>query len=45
VEEVRAKVKQVLSDPSFARNARRISEQMQVYGGASKAAYLIEGFI
>jgi len=43
VEEVRAKVKQVLSNPSFAKNARRISEQMQLYGGATEAAYLIEG--
>lgn len=42
VEELRAKVRQVLSDPSYAINARRISEKMQTYGGASEAACLIE---
>ena len=44
VEELRAKVKQVLSDPSYAMNARRVSEKMQTYGGASEAAHLIEDF-
>jgi UDP:flavonoid glycosyltransferase YjiC (YdhE family) len=44
VEEVRLKVRRVLSDPSFTTNARRIGEQMQRYGGASGAARLIEGF-
>jgi UDP:flavonoid glycosyltransferase YjiC (YdhE family) len=34
----------VLSDPSFTTNARRISEKMQTYGGASEAARLIESF-
>ena len=45
VEEVRAKIKQVLCDPNYAWNARRISEQLQLYGGASQAAYLIESFV
>jgi len=44
VEEVQAKVRRVLSDPSFTINARRISEKMQAYGGASEAARLIEDF-
>ena len=44
VEEVRAKVRQVLSDPSFTINARRIGETMWGYGGASEAARLIEDF-
>lgn len=44
VEEVRAKVRQVLSDPAFTINARRIGEEMRSYGGASEAARLIEDF-
>ncbi|MDH4137689.1 MAG: hypothetical protein OEW09_13395, partial [Anaerolineae bacterium] len=44
-EEVQAKVRRVLSDPSFTINARRVSEKMQAYGGASAAARLIEDFI
>jgi len=44
VEEVRAKVRRVLSDPSFTINARHIGERMRGYGGASEAARLIEGF-
>jgi MGT family glycosyltransferase len=44
VEELQAKVRQVLSDPSYAMNARRVSEKMQTYGGASEAARLIESF-
>jgi UDP:flavonoid glycosyltransferase YjiC (YdhE family) len=44
VEELRAKIKHVLSDPAFADNARRISQRMRSYGGASKAARLIEQF-
>lgn len=43
-EEVRAKVRRVLSDPSFTTNARRIGEKMRAYGGASEAARLIENF-
>ena len=45
VEELQARVREVLSDPSYATNARRISENMQTYGGASEAARLVEGFI
>ncbi|MGB6837095.1 MAG: nucleotide disphospho-sugar-binding domain-containing protein [Dehalococcoidia bacterium] len=44
VEELRAKVRQVLSDPSFARNARRMAETIRTYGGASEAARLIDSF-
>jgi len=44
VEEVRAKVRRVLSDPSFTLNARRVGEKMRTYGGASEAARLIEDF-
>ena len=44
-EEVRAKVFKILSDPSFAENAKRISERMKTFGGASEAARLIEGFV
>ena len=43
-EEVQAKVRYVLSDPSFTINARRISGKMQTYGGATEAARLIENF-
>ncbi len=41
-EELRAKVRQVLSDPAYALRARRISEKMRAYGGAAEAARLIE---
>jgi len=41
-EELRAKVRQVLSDPSYSIHARRVSEKMQAYGGTSEAAHLIE---
>jgi len=43
-EELRAAVRRVLRDPSFARNARRVSEKMRAYGGATEAARLIEEF-
>ncbi|MGB2854781.1 MAG: hypothetical protein WBC55_10065, partial [Dehalococcoidia bacterium] len=45
VEELRAKVRKVLSDPSFTENARRLGEKMRAYGGASEAARLIEDFV
>jgi UDP:flavonoid glycosyltransferase YjiC (YdhE family) len=45
VEEMRSKVRQVLSDPSFAANARRVAENMRSYGGAAEAARLIDRFI
>ena len=44
VEELRAKVRQVLSDPSFRLNAGRIAESIRTYGGASEAARLIDNF-
>lgn len=45
VEDVRAKVRRVLSDPSFTANAMRISRKIGAYGGASQAARLIEDYI
>jgi UDP:flavonoid glycosyltransferase YjiC (YdhE family) len=42
--EVRTKVFNIFSDTSFTENAKRISERMKAYGGASEAARLIEGF-
>lgn len=44
VEELRAKINQVLFDLSYKENARQISKKMQTYGGALKAASLIESF-
>jgi MGT family glycosyltransferase len=44
VEELRAAVRRVLSDPSFAAGARRIAETMKSYGGAPEAARLIDRF-
>jgi UDP:flavonoid glycosyltransferase YjiC (YdhE family) len=44
VEELRVKVRQVLSDPSFRLNAGRIAENIRTYGGASEAARLIDSF-
>jgi UDP:flavonoid glycosyltransferase YjiC (YdhE family) len=44
VEELRAAVKRVLTDPSFRNNARQIGERLRAYGGASQAANLIEQF-
>ncbi len=45
VDELRATVKRVLADPSYAENARRTGERMRSYGGVSQAAHLIEQFI
>jgi MGT family glycosyltransferase len=42
VDELRAKVKQVLADPAYTANARRISDKMQTYSGAGEASRLIE---
>jgi UDP:flavonoid glycosyltransferase YjiC (YdhE family) len=42
---LRGTVRQVLADPSFTENARRIGEKMRGYGGASQAAQLIEEFV
>jgi MGT family glycosyltransferase len=44
-EEVRTKVFHILSDTSFVENARRMSEKMKAYGGASEAARLIESIV
>lgn len=44
-EELRTTVWHVLTNPSFAQNARRMSEKLRAYGGASQAASIIEGFI
>ncbi len=44
VEELWQKVQQVLSDPSYAENARQLGEKMRGYGGGSKAVQLIEDF-
>lgn len=43
--EVREKVNRILSDPSFRQNAKRISEKLRSYGGASYAATLVEGSV
>jgi UDP:flavonoid glycosyltransferase YjiC (YdhE family) len=43
--EVRDKVNRILSGPSFRDNAKRISEKLRSYGGASYAASLIEGSV
>jgi UDP:flavonoid glycosyltransferase YjiC (YdhE family) len=43
-DELRTKVKQVLADPSYTANARRIGEQLRAYGGAPEAARLIADF-
>jgi MGT family glycosyltransferase len=40
--EVRTKVLDILSDRSFSKNAKRLSERMKTYGGASEAARLVE---
>jgi len=44
VEALRATVRRVLADPSFAGNAARAGERMRAYGGAAQAARLIERF-
>ena len=44
VEELRATVRRVLTDPSFLAHARQIGEKLRTYGGASQAANLIEKF-
>lgn len=44
VEELRAAIKHVLNNPTFADNARRLSERLHTYGGAAYAADLIEQF-
>jgi MGT family glycosyltransferase len=41
-EELRAAVRRVLTDPSFTDNARQVGERLRAYGGAPRAARLIE---
>jgi len=43
VEELRTKVRRVVSDPIYTENARKISAKMSSYGGPVEAARLIEG--
>jgi UDP:flavonoid glycosyltransferase YjiC (YdhE family) len=42
--ELRAKVEQVLADPSYTANAKRTGERLRAYGGAAEAARLIAAF-
>ena len=44
-EAVRAKVFEILADPSFTENARRVSALLRTYGGAAEAASSIERFL
>jgi UDP:flavonoid glycosyltransferase YjiC (YdhE family) len=43
-ERLRATIRRVLADPSFADNARRTGERLRAYRGAPRAAHLIERF-
>lgn len=43
-EVLRKTVRQVLAEPAFSENARRIGEKMRAYGGPAFAAHLIEQF-
>ena len=43
--EFRAKVKHVLSDPTYVEKAKRYSEILRSYGGAKEAARLIEDVV
>jgi UDP:flavonoid glycosyltransferase YjiC (YdhE family) len=44
IEELRTTILQVLSNPSYLRNAGRMSRLLNSYGGASQAAHLIQQF-
>jgi len=44
IDELRTTVRRVLGDPTFADNARRLSERLRAYGGPAYAARLIEQF-
>ena len=44
-EALRDKVRMVLADPSYTRNAKNMSEKMLTYGGAPGATDIIENFI
>jgi MGT family glycosyltransferase len=43
--ELAGKVRKVLSNPSYKESAKRISAKLKEYGGAPKAAQLIEGAV
>ena len=43
-DDLRMKVRKVLSDTSYTISARQASEKLRAYGGATAAAYLIENF-
>jgi UDP:flavonoid glycosyltransferase YjiC (YdhE family) len=43
-EELRSAIRRVLADGSFGENARRLGERLRNYGGAFRAAQLIEAF-
>jgi ubiquinone/menaquinone biosynthesis C-methylase UbiE len=45
IDNLRMKVRKVLSDPSYAKSAHRVSEKLRAYGGALEAANQIENFI
>ena len=44
VESLKVMIRRVLSDPSYAENAQRVSRRLRSYGGVSHAARLIEEF-
>jgi UDP:flavonoid glycosyltransferase YjiC (YdhE family) len=44
VDQLRETVKQVLTNPSFQKNAQQVSKNLRAYGGASQGANLIEKF-
>lgn len=44
IDDLRMKVRKVLSEPSYAASARQTGEKLRAYGGATKAAHLIENF-
>lgn len=44
IDNLRTKVRKVLSNPSYTLSARQVGEKLQAYGGALEAAYLIENF-
>jgi UDP:flavonoid glycosyltransferase YjiC (YdhE family) len=45
LEELRAKIRNVLADPAYATQARLMGERLRAFGGASEAARLIEHFV
>ena len=44
IDNLRMKIRKVLSDPSYTISARQTSKKLRAYGGATAAAYLIENF-